>query len=96
MDCLSKPYKLAENNYYKKSLPKIFLKELSRSDIQIWHQKLEQRPTAANKALAALSVVFEWDSSKLKPMFKGINPCLRILKYPEKKDKKYISPIYNN
>jgi len=90
LDTLNGPYKLAENNYYKKSLPKILLKELSRSDVQIWHQKLEQRPTAANKALAALSVVFEWDSSKLKPMFKGINPCLRILKYPEKKDKKYI------
>ena len=56
LDTLNGPYKLAENNYYKKSLPKILLKELSRSDVQIWHQKLEQRPTAANKALAALSV----------------------------------------
>ena len=64
--------------------------DISRSDVQIWHQKLEQRPTAANKALAALSIVFEWDSLKLKPMFKGVNPCLRIAKYQETKDKKFI------
>jgi integrase len=90
LDTLNNSYKLAENNYYKKSLPKILLKDISRSDVQIWHQKLEQRPTAANKALAALSIVFEWDSLKLKPMFKGVNPCLRIAKYQETKDKKFI------
>ena len=89
-DRLLNPYKLAENNYYKKALHQIELKDLTKRDIEIWHNKLAATPTAANRALAALSVVFEWDGKKLNPMFEGPNPCLRISKYEETKDKNYI------
>ena len=47
---------------------------------------MEDTPTAANRALVALSVVFEWDA-KVKPMFKGVNPCLRISKFQKQKTK---------
>ena len=90
LERLNNPKKLAENNYYTKKLHELPLKDVTRSDIEIWHQKLEDTPTAANRALAALSVVFEWDAKQLNPMFKGVNPCLRITKYQETKDKKYI------
>ena len=90
LDRLNNPYKLADNNYYTKKLQELPLKDVTRSDIEIWHRRLEDTPTAANRALAALSVVFEWDAAKLNPMFKGVNPCLRISKFKETKDKKYI------
>ena len=90
LERLNNPKKLAENNYYTKKLHELPLKDVTRSDIEIWHQKLEDTPTAANRALAALSVVFEWDGKKLNPMFNGPNPCLRISKYEETKDKNYI------
>ena len=88
LDRLNNPYKLADNNYYTKKLQELPLKDVTRSDIEIWHRRLEDTPTAANRALAALSVVFEWDAAKLNPMFKGVNPCLRISKFKETKDKK--------
>ena len=87
---LNNKKKLADNNYYTKKLQELPLKDVTRSDIEIWHRRLEDTPTAANRALAALSVVFEWDAAKLNPMFKGVNPCLRISKFKETKDKKYI------
>jgi len=90
LDRLNNPYRLADNNYYTKKLQELPLKDVTRSDIEIWHRRLEDTPTAANRALAALSVVFEWDAAKLNPMFKGVNPCLRISKFKETKDKKYI------
>ena len=90
LERLNNPKKLAENNYYTKKLHELPLKDVTRSDIEIWHQKLEDTPTAANRALAALSVVFEWDAAELNPMFKGVNPCLLISKFKETKDKKYI------
>ena len=90
LERLNNPKKLAANNYYTKKLHELPLKDVTRSDIEIWHQKLEDTPTAANRALAALSVVFEWDGKKLNPMFNGPNPCLRISKYEETKDKNYI------
>ena len=77
LERLNNPKKLAENNYYTKKLHELPLKDVTRSDIEIWHQKLEDTPTAANRALAALSVVFEWDAKQLTPMFKGVNPRLR-------------------
>ena len=89
-DRLTNSYKISENNYWKKVLHKTELKDVSKRDIEIWHNRLEDTPTTANRALAALSIVFEWDSKKLNPMFKAGNPCLRISKYEETKDKKYL------
>jgi len=89
-DMLTGTIRLSDNTYYKKQLAELPLDKITKSDIETWHNRMELIPTAANKALAALSVVFEWDSKKLRPMFKGSNPCLRISKYPETKDKRFI------
>ena len=54
---------------------------------------MESIPIAANRALAALSIVFEWDSKRTTPAYTGFNPCLRIAKYQERKDKRHIDTI---
>jgi len=54
---------------------------------------MESIPIAANRALAALSIVFEWDSKRATPAYTGFNPCLRIAKYQERKDKRHIDTI---
>ena len=87
---LTAPYKQSDNSYYKKQLAELPLDKITKRDIEIWHSRMEIVPTAANRALAALSVVFEWDSKRIVPSHKGFNPCLRVAKYEEKKDKKYI------
>ena len=53
---------------------------------------MEQIPTTANRALAALSVAFEWDMKRsVDRLYKGDNnPCLRVSKYQESKDKKHL------
>ena len=90
---LTAPYKLGDNSYYKKILADIPLDKLTKKDVEIWHSKLAAVPIAANRALAVLSTVFEWDSKRSTPAYKGFNPCLRIAKYPEVKDKRYIDTI---
>ena len=87
LERLNNPKKLAENNYYTKKLHELPLKDVTRSDIEIWHQKLEDTPTAANRALAALSVVFEWDAKQLNPMFKGVNLACVLLNLRKQKTK---------
>ena len=90
---LTAPYKLGDNSYYKKILADIPLDKLTKKDVEIWHSKLSVVPIAANRALAVLSTVFKWDSKRSTPAFKGFNYCLRIAKYPEVKDKRYIDTI---
>tara|TARA_R110000796_G_scaffold62762_1_gene144730 strand:+ start:457 stop:1896 length:1440 start_codon:yes stop_codon:yes gene_type:complete len=87
---LTAPYKRSDNNYYKKQLAELPLDGCTKKDIQIWHSRMEKIPAAANRALAALSVVFEWDQDRETPTHKGINPCLRVTKYEEHKDKRWI------
>ena len=87
---LTAPYRQSDNSYYKKQLAELPLDKITKRDIEIWHSRMENTPTAANRVLAALSVVFEWDSKRITPSHKGFNPCLRVAKYEEKKDKKYI------
>jgi len=73
------------------SLKDIPLNRLTQEDIETFHNRLESTPTVANRALAVLSVVFAWDSKRGKDrLFKGVNPCLRIEKFPETKDKKFL------
>ena len=87
---LTAPFHLGNNTYYKKQLAELPLDKVTKADIEVWHNRMESIPTAANRALAALSVVFEWDSHRTTPTHKGINPCLRVPKYEEKKDKRWI------
>ena len=92
-EMLTAPFRTDGNNYYKKLLSEISLDDLTKRDIQVWHSRLENVPTAANRALAALSVMIEWDGQRANPSYKGDNPCLRIQKYPEQKDKRFIDTI---
>ena len=90
---LTAPYNVDGTNYYKKILADIPLTELGKRDIKIWHSRLEQKPIAANRALAALSVAMDWDSQRPIPAYKETNPCLRIAKYTENKDKAFIEDL---
>jgi len=90
---LTAPFRLGDGSYYKKQLADIPLDEVSKSDIEVWHNRMESIPTAANRALAAMSVVYTWDSKRLAPAYAGFNPCLNIAKYPESKDKRFIDTI---
>ena len=73
------------------SLKDVPLDKLNQEDIEAFHNRLESTPTVANRVLAVLSVCFAWDSKRGKDrLFKGVNPCLRIEKFPETKDKKFL------
>ncbi len=73
------------------SLKDIALNKLTHEDIEAFHNRLESTPTVANRVLACLSVAFSWDSKRGKDrLFDGTNPCLRIEKFPEIKDKKFL------
>ena len=78
--------------YAKGSLKDISLSKISKRDIEIWHTRMERIPTTANRALAALSIAFEWDMKRSTDrLFPGDNnPCLRVSKYQESKDKKHL------
>ena len=90
---LTAPFNLGNNIYYKKQLAELPLDKVTKADIEVWHNRMESIPTAANRALAALSIVFEWDSKRTTPAYTGFNPCLRIAKYQERKDKRHIDTI---
>ena len=87
---LTAPFRISDNYYYKKQLAELPLDKLTKKDVEIWHSRMESIPSAANRALAALSVVFEWDANRQVPTHKGSNPCLRVTKYEEHKDKRWI------
>ena len=90
---LTAPFHLGNNTYYKKQLAELPLDKVTKADIEVWHNRMESIPTAANRALAALSIVFEWDNKRTTPAYTGFNPCLRIAKYQERKDKRHIDTI---
>ena len=90
---LTAPFNLGNNIYYKKQLAELSLDKVTKADIEVWHNRMESIPIAANRALAALSIVFEWDSKRTTPAYTGFNPCLRIAKYQERKDKRHIDTI---
>ncbi len=80
------------NGYVTGALKDISLNKVTKRDIEIWHTRMEPMHTTANRALAALSVAFEWDMKRSTArLYKGdSNPCLRISKYQETKDKNYL------
>ena len=81
-----------QGNYYTGALKDVPLDAVSRKHIEIFMTRLAATPAAANHALAALSVAFEFDLQKAKDaLFKGNNnPCIRVAKYPINYDKKYL------
>jgi len=89
---ISDPFKYNGAGYVKELLKDIPLNRICKRDIEIFHTRMEQMPTTANRVLAALSVAFEWDMKRsVDRLYKGdSNPCLRISKYQESKDKKHL------
>ena len=89
---LSDPFKYNGFGYVKELLKDIPLNRISKRDIEIWHTRMEPIPTTANRVLAALSVAFEWDMKRsVDRLYKGdSNPCLRVSKYQESKDKRHL------
>ncbi len=89
---ISDPFKYNGAGYVKELLKDIPLNRICKRDIEIFHTRMEQMPTTANRVLAALSVAFEWDMKRsVDRLYKGdSNPCLRVSKYQESKDKKHL------
>ncbi len=89
---ISDPFKYNGAGYVKELLKDIPLNRISKRDIEIFHTRMEKIPTTANRVLAALSVAFEWDMKRsVDRLYKGdSNPCLRVSKYQESKDKKHL------
>jgi len=92
---LSDPFRYDGDTYSKGALRDIPLKDIKKRDIELWHSRMESIPTAANRALAVLSVAFEWDMKRTtnRLFHQEINPCLRVDKYPEEPDKRFIDTI---
>ena len=92
LSMLTEPFKFNGEGYVKGALKDIPLDKVSKRDIEIWHTRMEPIHTTANRALAALSVAFEWDMKRSTArLYKGdSNPCLRVSKYQESKDKKHL------
>jgi len=89
---ISDPFKYNGAGYVKELLKDIPLNRICKRDIEIFHTRMEQMPTTANRVLAALSVAFEWDMKRsVDRLYKGdSNPCLRVSKYQESKDKRHL------
>ena len=89
---ISDPFKYNGAGYVKELLKDIPLNRISKRDIEIFHTRMEKIPTTANRVLAALSVAFEWDMKRsVDRLYKGdSNPCLRVSKYQESKDKRHL------
>jgi len=92
---LTDPFRYSGDAYSKSALKDIPLKDITKRDIEIWHSRMEEIPIAANRALAILSVAFEWDMKRTtsRLYLKDNNPCLRVAKFPEVADKGYIDTI---
>ena len=90
-DKMTKPIR-HQGKYYQGALKDIPLDRVSRTDIEIFMERLSDTPAAANHALAALSVAFEFDMQRVTDhLYKGSNnPCIRVTKYPIQRDKKYL------
>ena len=82
-----------QGKFHDGALKDVPLDQIKRKDIEIWMERLSDTPAAANNALAALSIAFEFDLKKARDAMLpvgAINPCIRISKYEIVKDKKYI------
>ena len=74
------------------ALKDVPLKDVTRKDVEIFMHRLKHKPSAANNALAALSVAFEYDIARShNQLYQGTNnPCLRVVKYETNKDKRFL------
>jgi len=68
-----------------KPLKDILLKSLDEREMNIVHHRLKNTPTVANDVLRVISIIMTW--ARKKKLFKGINPCDSVAKFPEQKIK---------
>ena len=83
LSMLTDPFKYNGAGYVTGTLKDIPLNKISKRDIEIWHARMEPISTTGNRALAILSIAFEWDMKRaVTRLYQGENnPCLRITKY---------------
>ena len=92
LSMLTDPFKYNGAGYVTGILKNIPLDKITKRDIEIWHARMEPISTTGNRALAILSIAFEWDMKRaVTRLYQGENnPCLRITKYQEGKDKRFL------
>ena len=92
LSLLTDPFKYNGAGYVTGVLKNIPLDKITKRDIEIWHARMEPISTTGNRALAILSIAFEWDMKRaVTRLYQGENnPCLRITKYQEGKDKRFL------
>ena len=81
-----------KDTYITGAIKDVPLSKITREDFDKFMHVMQDFPVAANNALAACSVAFEWDMTLAsKRLFKGTsNPCLRVVKYEVQKDKRHL------
>ena len=89
-----KPSSLAEDErlirmYLRDAFGKQKIAEVTRDDVQKFHNNLQQKPYRANRALAVLSKAFNLaEIWSLRP--DGSNPCRHVRKYREKRRERFL------
>lgn len=66
------------------------IKDIVAGDIERWHHGMKATPFQANRALAVLSKLFNWATSR--GHHSGENPCRTVEKFKELARKRYLSP----
>jgi len=81
-----------KDTYITGAIKDVPLTKISREDFDKFMHVMQDNPVAANATLAACSVAFEWDMTlAANRLYKGTNnPCLRVVKYEVKKDKRHL------
>ena len=63
--------------------------DVRRADLAKLHSAMEGTPSAANRALAVVSSVWNW-AARREEVSAGANPCLGIERYPENARERFL------
>lgn len=93
--CDRKPQTVRQYQYlWRNSLSSAFgsshVVDVSRSDIERLHRRLQSTPYTANRALALLSIIFNM-AERWGLREQGTNPCKHVLKYKEHARERYLT-----
>ena len=64
--------------------------DVRRADLARLHSAMEEKPSAANRALAVVSSVWNW-ASRREEVSAAANPCLGIERYPENARERFLT-----
>lgn len=85
-------YRRSIKLFIRPKLGKQKIAELGRKEIAAFHQSLSATPYQANRVLGTLSVMLgQAEIWGLRP--EGINPCLRVKRFKEKKRERFLSSV---